>query len=99
MLLGLVTDVHNHAAELSAACDYFQSRDVDQILTIGDTCDIFGSSAGAQEVARLLIQHHVIGVWGNHDYPFCWDIEADTRERYPEIVFQAMGAMKPRWTI
>ena len=42
MRLGLVTDVHNHAAELAAALAAFQDRGVDRVVTIGDTCDAFG---------------------------------------------------------
>ena len=96
MRIGLITDVHNHAAELTRAIALFQDHGVDQIVTIGDTCDAFGRGDGADEVTTLLHQHSVVGVWGNHDFTLCRDVTPRTRERYPERVFDVMARMQPR---
>lgn len=56
MLLWLVTDVHNQAANLARALGLFRAHGVEQVVTIGDTCDAFAPPEGAAEVARLLLE-------------------------------------------
>src|SRR5262245_30424091 len=99
MRLGLVTDVHNHAAELAAALAAFRDRGVDQVVTIGDTCDAFGRGDGAAEVAALLDGCSAIGVWGNHDFTLCRDVPAAVRDRYSPLVLDVMARMQPRLVI
>lgn len=96
MRIGLVTDVHSHAAELAAALRQFRERGVDRIITIGDTCDAFGRGSGAGPVAELLDRCRAEGVWGNHDFTLCRDVEEELRERFPPIVFDVMARMQPR---
>ena len=96
MRLGLVTDVHNHAAELAAALAAFRARGVDGVVTIGDTCDAFGRGEGADEVAALLDQSHAVGVWGNHDFTLCHDVSDDVRSLYSPHVLATMARMQPR---
>jgi predicted phosphodiesterase len=98
MRLGLVTDIHNHARELARALDLFGTA-VDQVVTLGDTCDAFARSDGAAEVAALLEKCGAVGVWGNHDYTLCRDISADARSRFPRSVLDFMAGMQPRLTI
>lgn len=99
MRFGLVTDVHNHPAELSRALDLFRGRGVGQVITIGDTCDAFGRGDGAGEVAALLERCGAVGVWGNHDFTLCRDIPDAVRDRYPPVVLAAMARMQPRLVI
>lgn len=96
MRLGLVTDIHNHAAELAAALAAFRDRGVDQVVTIGDTCDAFGRGDGAGEVASLLDRCSAVGVWGNHDFHLCRDVSGAVRGRYPPVVLDVMARMGPR---
>jgi hypothetical protein len=65
MRLGLVTDVHNHAAPLARALDLFSAHGVDQVVTIGDTFDAFAHEEGAAEVATLLHGRRAVGVWAD----------------------------------
>jgi hypothetical protein len=99
MLLGLVTDVHNHAAELSRALALFHDRGVRQVVTIGDTCDAFARRDRAGEVAALLDGCGAVGVWGNHDFTLCRDVPVAVRDRYPPIVLNVMGRMQPRLVV
>jgi len=97
--LGLVTDVHNHAAELSAALSVFRDRGVDWVVTIGDTCDAFAEEEGAGAVAALLAECSAVGVWGNHDFILCREVPAAVRNRYPPVVLEVMAQMEPRLVI
>ena len=99
MRIGLVTDVHNHRAELARALELFRDRSVEQVVAIGDTCDAFGRGDGAGEVATLLDGCSAIGVWGNHDFTLCWDVSAAVRDRYPRLVLDVMARMRPRLVI
>lgn len=99
MRLGLVTDVHNHAAELAAALALFRDREVDRVVTIGDTCDAFGRGTGAPAVAALLAECSAAGVWGNHDFTLCRDVPAPVRARYPPEVLDVMTRMEPRLVV
>jgi hypothetical protein len=99
MRLGLVTDVHNHAAELAGALAAFRNRGVDQVVTIGDTCDAFGRGDGAGEVASLLDGCSAVGVWGNHDFTLCRDVPTAARDRYPPVVLDVMARMQPRLVV
>jgi hypothetical protein len=97
--LGLVTDIHNHAAELAAALAAFRDRGVDQVITIGDTCDAFGRGDGAAAVASLLDGCAAVGVWGNHDFTLCRDVSEAIRGRYPPVVLDVMARMGPRLVV
>lgn len=95
MKIGLITDVHNDAVRLRNALDVFSLRGVDQILTIGDTFDPMVEPAGITEVAWLLSDRNVIGVWGNHDYCFCREIPECYIARYPEAMFDYLKSIGP----
>lgn len=99
MRLGLVTDIHNHAAELAQALALFRERGVDQIVTIGDTCDAFAINEGVVEVTQMLEACNAVGVWGNHDFTFCRDVPERVRDRHPATVFEFTARMQPRLVI
>ena len=99
MRLGLVTDVHSHAAELSRALVRFRQLGVDQVVTIGDTIDSFARSEGGAEVATLLLEAGAVGVWGNHDFMLRGEISEKVRARFPQQVFDFMERMQPRLVI
>ncbi|MFO0957837.1 MAG: metallophosphoesterase family protein [Isosphaeraceae bacterium] len=99
MRLGLVTDMHNHVAELAAALEAFRSGGVDRVISIGDACDAFGRGAGIDEVARLLDQCGASGVWGNHDFTLCRDVSEANRRRFSAGVLEFMARMQPRLVV
>jgi hypothetical protein len=95
MLLGLVTDVHSHAEELAQALKVLRKRGVDQVITLGDTCDVFAPSDGSAEITSMLAQCGAIGVWGNHDYTLCRDPPDDFRQRFTAQTLEWMSDMQP----
>src|SRR5215831_8373563 len=99
MRIGLVTDIHNHGDELTAALELFRVRDVGPIVTLGDSCDAFSRGDGADEVATLLDRCAAAGVWDNHDFTLCRNVSQDVRDRYPQVVLDVMARMQPRLVI
>jgi hypothetical protein len=99
MLLGLVTDIHNHLAELAHALRLFRAYGVEQVVTLGDTCDPFAAFRGEEEVVTLLRAVGAIGVWGNHDMTLCRDVTTKVRANYAPSVLDFMGTLQPRLVI
>lgn len=99
MRLGLVTDIHNDHARLSAALKLFQGIQVDQVVTIGDTCDAFAPADGANEVASLLASCGAIGVWGNRDFHVCREISESYLDKFASNTFDFMRNMQPQLEI
>lgn len=96
MRLGLVTDIHSHAAPLARALELFRQHHVDQVVTLGDTCDAFTSAGQPAEVVDLLRAAGAVGVWGNHDVGLCRHVSEPTRRRYGDGVLSFMATLHPR---
>lgn len=99
MRLGLLTDIHNDHERLSRALDKFHSLQVDQVITLGDTCDVFSPPDGADEVASLLASCGAIGVWGNHDFSLCRNVSDTCRNRFRLATLDFMRHMQPHLEI
>lgn len=99
MRLGIVTDIHNDFANLSKAMEVFRQRGVDQVVTIGDTCDAFAPPDGADKFASLLHSCGAIGVWGNHDFHLCRNVSDFCRNRFAPATFDFMGTMQAQLQI
>lgn len=95
MRIGLVTDIHDHVEPLRRALELFREHRVDLIVTLGDTCEAFTRHSRAGEVADLLHEAKAIGVWGNHDFSMCHDVEDRTRSRYPADALNYLSTMRP----
>src|SRR5262245_50119932 len=65
MLLGLVTDIHDHVEPLARALELFRQRGVDLVVTLGDSCDAFTRHSRAAEVVELFRGAGAVGVWGH----------------------------------
>lgn len=74
MLIGIVTDIHDDVERLTAALERLRGMDCDTIVCLGDATDFHGPHNRAWEVARLLQDYGVVGVWGNHDFGLCRDV-------------------------
>jgi hypothetical protein len=96
MKLGLLTDIHTHVDHLLAALDRFRAEQVDQVVVMGDTIDLFARFGGASETWRLLSDANAVGVWGNHDYGLCVEPDEGVRARYSPIVLDFMARLRPR---
>jgi predicted phosphodiesterase len=99
MRIGLVTDIHGDGDGLARALERFRDHRVDQVVTIGDTCDAFGRGDGAGVVTASLEGCGAVGVWGNHDFTLCRDVPAEVRHRCPPGVLEFMGRMRPRLVV
>lgn len=96
MRLGLLTDIHEEAGHLRTALAVLAAERVDVIAQLGDACDLFGPGRGTAEVARLLAAAGVVGVWGNHDIGFCYEVPDDIRQRAEPHVLAYMATMRGR---
>jgi predicted phosphodiesterase len=96
MRLGLVADIHNDSDSLSRALAALNARCVDLLVTLGDTCDVFLPDNGIVEVATMLRERHAAGVWGNHDFVLCRNVDDRFLIRYAGTpVLDFMAGMLP----
>src|SRR5947209_12297820 len=92
MRLGLIADVHEAADLLREALEVFHRRAVDEVLFLGDLCC---RNERLGESARLLTEAGVAGVWGNHDFGLCRDVDEAVRGRFAPEALAYMGTLKP----
>ena len=93
MKLGLITDIHEQTQHLRTALSLFRKEGVEQVVVIGDVCEM---GERIEETCRLLAEANAIGVWGNHDFGLCVDLDDDIRQKYPSVVIEYMASLKPR---
>ena len=91
--LGLIADIHEQIEHLQTALSLFHSKGVDQIVVVGD---VFEMGDRIEETCRLLAEAKAIGVWGNHDFGLCVDLDDEIREKYPSVVIDYMTSLRPR---
>jgi hypothetical protein len=96
MKLGLIADIHEHVEHLQTALERFRSADVDRVVMIGD---VVGMTQRLDETCRLLSEAHAVGVWGNHDFGLCVNVDDEIRNRYPPVVISYMTSLRPRLEI
>lgn len=99
MRLGIVTDIHEAVEPLKRALLEFRSRQVDQVISLGDACDIFSSAGRAREVVALLREAGAVGVWGNHDVGLCVDVSDRIRTEAGADVIAYMSGMQPQLVV
>jgi Calcineurin-like phosphoesterase superfamily domain len=68
MKLGLITDIHEHVADLELALAECDRHGVDKVICLGD---VFQNGEAIRETVALLAQRNIVGVWGNHDFGLC----------------------------
>ena len=98
MLLGLVTDSHNDHESLNRALERFRACEVEQVVTLGDSCDAYAPGDGVDEVAELLFSCGAVGVWGNHDYVIC-NPDDHPRKGISPVTYERMQQMLPSLVI
>jgi predicted phosphodiesterase len=92
MLLGLLADIHEAVEPLREALGLFAHHRVDAILHVGDICEMHRR---LDDTVALLQRAGVVGVWGNHDFGLCRDVDDDTRHRFSADVIEYMGTLQP----
>jgi hypothetical protein len=96
MRIGIVTDIHDEVALLARALATLRGANVDAIVTLGDNTDFFGKWNKAREVAALLREASVVGVWGNHDFNLCRNVTEETRFRFLGKTCDYFASLQPR---
>lgn len=97
MNIGIVTDVHEDVENLARVLEAL--RGVDVLVSLGDTCDLYGPASRAAGVAALLRDAGAVGVWGNHDIGLCHDVPARVRATADPALLAYMATMRPRLEI
>ena len=95
MRIGIVADIHEAIGPLERALAEFRCRGVDQVVSLGDACDTFGSESRAGNVVALLRSVGAIGVWGNHDFGLCYEVPEKLRCLAAPSVLEYMATMRP----
>jgi hypothetical protein len=99
MRIGIVTDVHDEVELLAGALAALRADGVDAIVTLGDNTDFFGKWNKAQEVAALLRDAGVVGVWGNHDAALCRNVSEEIRSRFLSKTCDYFATLQPRYEL
>lgn len=94
MRIGILADIHDDAERLTAALTQLQRQHIDQIVVLGDTLNCMGDPDVAS-VIGLLKDAGAIGVWGNHDFGLCYDVNEAVRSRVDPAVLDFMGTFRP----
>lgn len=96
MKLGLISDIHENVPALAAALRECRRSHVDQVVVLGD---LFEHGHQIEETCRLLAEASAVGVWGNHDFPFCLERDSSSADRYSAIVSDFFAMLKPKLEI
>jgi hypothetical protein len=97
--LGLITDIHEHVADLELALAACDQRGVDRIICLGD---VFEMGKCIRETVALLAARGIAGVWGNHDFGLTSHpsaLESSRRAHYAGPVLDYMGTLRPNLAI
>lgn len=95
MRLGLLADIHEAVEPLREAIASFRQRGVDRILHLGDVCRMHRR---LEETCRILRDANVQGVWGNHDFGLCRDVEDKVRRHFGPGIVEYMTTLQPTLT-
>lgn len=99
MLIGIVSDIHEHVENLGRALSALRNGGADTVVSLGDACQTFGEESRAAEVAALLDGAGARGVWGNHDFGFCREVCDEIRRRADEATLAVMARMQPHLVV
>ncbi len=96
MRLGLLADIHEQHELLARALQYLSCRKIDRFVILGD---VFESGRELEKTVALLQGVDWVGVWGNHDFGLCIDVELSTRAKYGTEICEFFGRLQPRCQI
>jgi hypothetical protein len=96
MKLGLITDIHEHAANLRAALERLKQENVDEVILLGDIAE---AGLALDETCDMLSAAGIRGVWGNHDFGLCIDPSPDMQEKFSASTLQYFARLQPTLAI
>jgi len=99
MRIGIVTDIHDAVDHLTAALTKLRGDGADVVVSLGDTTDFHGVHNRAWDVAKILRDAGVVGVWGNHDFGLCRDVPIDQLTDPDHDALAYYASFKPRRSI
>ena len=79
MKIGILADSHGRIDSLTGGIKVLTERKVDRMIHLGDMTDTLKPET-VNECVHILIENHIDGVLGNHEYSFV----AHHFKRYPE---------------
>ena len=93
--LGLLADIHEAVERLASAVQELNTRRVDAFIMLGDVLD---NGERADETISLLTSLPGAGVWGNHDFGLCGEVEASARVRFSARTLDYFATLSP-WIV
>jgi len=93
MRLGLLADVHEALTPLRHALRLFEQAQVKEIVFLGDLCCMHKHLI---ETVRLLREAGVVGVWGNHDFGLCQEVNDRIRRDFDPEILAFTTTLQPR---
>jgi hypothetical protein len=97
MRLGLLADIHEEADLLCRAIEALKSQGVSRFVILGD---IFETGKALEKTSEILSRLDSEGVWGNHDFGLCRDVEEWVRREKARVFrgcnpHPATGSLRP----
>lgn len=93
MLIGLLSDIHEDIERLSLALDALRAARCDRLIMLGD---VYHTGDRVAEACRVLAAADIPGVWGNHDFGLCAEVEEDLAAKIDPGVLAYMATLQPR---
>lgn len=90
--LGLLADIHEEVDRLRAAIQALRECGVSKFVILGD---VFETGQRIDETVAMLDELDSVGVWGNHDFGLCRDVEESVRQRYSPGVLKYFASLQP----
>ena len=92
MRIGLLADIHEEVERLDRAIEALRAEGVSRFVVLGD---VFETGKRLGPTVALLDGIDSEGVWGNHDFGLCRDVDEDVRRRYDPAVLRYFEGLRP----
>lgn len=92
MRLGLLADIHEAVEPLASAVRELTARHVDAFVMLGDVLD---HGERVEETVALLAGLPGAGVWGNHDFGLCGEVDPAARDLFSAPVLEYFSRLRP----
>lgn len=93
MRIGILADIHESTERLREALRVLRAESADAYVVLGDTGD---TCDGIDATAALLREVGAVGVWGNHDFGLCRDVDPEIAARVSPLTLAFMATLRPR---
>ncbi len=91
MRIGLLADIHEKDQLLRAAISQLEKYGVDRMIVLGD---VAFSGIRLAETVRLLMEHDIGGIFGNHDLGISLGPRPEFRDRFSAEVIDYMTGLQ-----